>query len=283
MMLYPNRFESLIWGLLNFDGIETDLRLNADNELVIHHDTQQKGRLIMKMSSEECRRRKIPIFTEFLQHKLVKDAYNSGKHFILEPKAKCAGFKDSSDRFFIRDKFMEAMDENNYKIQNNLHIMSFTEELLYPFKDDKIRLYPIFPQANTCAYKKIFSFMLIKPIIKFWLKSPKGVLKYVYEKGYAGCLMAFPYFYLSNLVYFQRKRAILDYAKELNLTLFGYFYIKKLEKKYKGHTFVITDLTQYYPQSFLDQGVIIAHRGSGKNNVEITTDEYNDLMSLVYD
>ena len=112
---------------------------------------------------------------------------------------------------------------------------------------------------------------------------PKGVLKYVYDKWHAGCLLAYPYFYLSNLVYFQRKQAILDYAKELNLTILGNFYFKKLEKKYMGHTFVFTDNTQYYPQSFGDKGVIIAHRGSGKNNVEIPIDEYNKLMSLVYD
>ena len=124
--------------------------------------------------------------------------------------------------------------------------------------------------------------MLIKPVVKFWMKSPKGVLRYVHEKGYAGCLLSFPYFYISNLVYFQKKDDILALAKELNLTIFGSFYLKKLEKKYKGHTFVFTDKTYYYPQTFVpENGVIIAHRGSGKNRVTIPDEEYNDLVTLI--
>ena len=35
-----NSIPSLTHGITNYDGIELDLRLTADNELVIHHDAK---------------------------------------------------------------------------------------------------------------------------------------------------------------------------------------------------------------------------------------------------
>ncbi len=279
--LRANHFESLIWGLNNFDGIETDLRLNADDELVLYHDTKHGRRSVREMSSDECRNENIVIFKDFLSHPEVIDAKKAGKTFIFEPKPDCEWYRDVSQPDYFRKIFLQTIDDHNFSIDNNLHLMSFSEAMLKPFIEDGINVYPIYPLANFCVYKNRWSLLLLKPLSFYFKHSPKSLLRYTKDRGYTGALMSFPYFYGLNKLFRESRVDIIEYAIELDLAIIANLYFPKLERKYDD-MILLTDNTRIYPNYSSNNGKIIAHRGCGANDVKIPISEYKELQSLVY-
>ena len=93
MKILPNTYEGLIWGMKNFDGIETDLRLTLDDGVVIFHDCYlQTGEKIEELTEMELKDKGIPTLGKFLDlEEVVK--LSKDKIMFLELKPNCRGKK----------------------------------------------------------------------------------------------------------------------------------------------------------------------------------------------
>ena len=94
MKILPNTYEGLIWGMKNFDGIETDLRLTLDDGVVIFHDCYlQTGEKIEELTEKELADKGIPTLSKFLNlEEVVK--LSKDKIMFLELKPNCGGKKE---------------------------------------------------------------------------------------------------------------------------------------------------------------------------------------------
>lgn len=275
--LRANHFDSILWGLLNFDGIETDLRLNKENDIVLYHDTKHRWKPMNKMSTEQCRSHGIVVLKDLLQHKIVRDANRKGLQFIFEYKSDCYGYKDKSDTDRFRNVLFDTLDGEQFRVDKNTHLMAFAEKLLAPFQNDDLQTYPIYPLANFCVYKNRWSMLLVKPITFYFKHTTIQLLESTAAKGYSGALFSFPYFYGLNKLYRESREDIFQKVEDLDINLIGNFYFPSLERKYDNYI-LLTDNTKYYPMHSKNGGKIIAHRGCGANDVKIPVTEYQDLM-----
>ena len=94
MRLEPNTVAGLIWGLQNFDAVEFDIRLTADENLAIYHDPNlPDGRIIRKMTSEEIKSEGIPLFSDFILLPEILQLTSEGKSLWIEIKPNCLNRK----------------------------------------------------------------------------------------------------------------------------------------------------------------------------------------------
>jgi DNA polymerase elongation subunit (family B) len=170
MKILPNTYEGLIWGMKNFDGIETDLRLTLDDGIVIFHDCYlQTGEKIEELTEKELADKGIPTLSKFLNlEEVVK--LSKDKIMFLELKPNCRGKKritrEISEKFY--EKVNQIILESNIS-KNNIKILSFSKQMLRPFMDE-YKCYPILPDVNECNN----SFVTLKAVPQFLGKSIKN-------------------------------------------------------------------------------------------------------------
>ena len=187
--LLPNTYEGLIWGLTNFDGIETDIRLTKDNGLVIHHDPHlESGELISELSLEELEQRGIPTLARFLSFKQVVELSQT-KRMYIELKPNCTGTKRIVTD--IKQTFFEAFEKVVSKSEVNqeaINLISFCKDLLDPFAS-KYKCYPLLPDVNECSQ----SFVVLKAMPQILGRSLTTEIKRAKQRGFAGVFYARQY------------------------------------------------------------------------------------------
>ena len=102
MKLLQNTIAGLLFGLNNFDGIETDIRLTKDKGLVLHHDPMLKdGTFLIELTVDELRDRGVPSLGDFFSHADLAGLLEKGKVMWIETKPNCKG------RFPIKEEIAQ--------------------------------------------------------------------------------------------------------------------------------------------------------------------------------
>ena len=156
MKLLQNTVEGLLFGLNNFDGIETDIRITKDKGLVIHHDPMLKdGTFLVDLTVDELKERGVPSLEDFFSHPDLQGLLKKGKVLWIETKPNCKGKFPVKREIAqdIYDEFTKLVEQYNIP-RDNIHILSFAKELLQPFIKD-YKPYPILPYVNECDQRWI--------------------------------------------------------------------------------------------------------------------------------
>lgn len=133
---YENTYESVLLGMNdeNIDGIEVDIRLTKDNEIIVFHDMEidrvcNGSGLVKDMTLEEIRNYKLG--NNIINNKLITleellQNHNHNKILIIE-------FKDEDIRNNI---FVEkALLILNRYSSNNIYLQSFSKEIVELLKN----------------------------------------------------------------------------------------------------------------------------------------------------
>lgn len=267
MKLYPNTYTGLIWGLIHFDAIETDLRLSKDNKLIIYHDpTLPTGELIRDLTQEELVERDIPILQNFLKLKQVGE-FTKTKMLYLELKRDCKGGREEKT---LGELFFQAFKKLDLSIEN-IHLISFTTELLKPFVGT-YPCYPIIPNLNECS--KFLRRLRALPQLVF--KSMNSYLEEAVDMGWAGIFFARQVLNgpLSRL--HPSYEEMVQTAKEKQLVI-GMNVLSITEENTYNALARFTDDLVNPRRAKEGEGPIIAHRGTGHNGIDVAEEDVPQL------
>ncbi len=270
MYIAPNSVDGLLWGLKNFDGIETDLRLSKNHEIFIHHDPfLEDGRYLSDLSSAQLSELGIPKLSDFFNLPTVKDYADKGKRFLLELKPNCNGKK--SVVFEIRQRFRESFDqvvETSGVNPESITIISFSEVLLDAFVDT-YKCVPLLPSLNECESLKITRWRYLKLMGKFLSNRLPSYMKYAKKKGYHGVYFAREYIMGGLSRWHGSYSSKIALAKELELELGTNTGSASKDPVYP-ELLRVTDDTSIFPRHASEgEGKIIAHRGTGTKGVHV--------------
>ncbi len=251
----------------NFDGVEFDIRLSKDKELVIHHDHVISSKeIISELESEKLKSQGVPLLKDFFQYENARQQIKSGKALWIELKPNCNNLIRESQEISedIFQSLMNAIDD--FKVpRSSVKILSFSEELLTPFAlEGDFPVYQIIPDINECSYK----FRIVKALVYILRNSLTWHISKAQEKKYSGVLFARQYLMglirLRHPSYTKMKLYIHD-GFELGTNLGNV----DLESKYPLlHRF--TDNTGIFPRFAKNgEGQIIAHRGTGIKGIKL--------------
>ena len=266
--LYPNTIEGLCWGLQNFDGIETDIRLGKDGLAVLHHDAHTRdGDKIEFMNEEACHNQNVPLFREFLANETVHYELAKGKTLWIEFKPNCNNKKpikaEIADQLY--QSFVDVVSNSNLP-RSQIKVLSFAKELLEPVRlAGEYKAYPILPYVNECNNRGV----ILKGLTRLMMKSLKSHILDAEEKGYGGLLFARQYV----LGFLARRHPsypkLLKLVENTDIELGSNLGSVDAEKDFPNfHRF--SDKTQKFPRiSGNQKAQIIAHRGTGTKGVEI--------------
>ena len=276
MKILPNTYEGLIWGMNNFDGIETDLRLTLDDGVVIFHDCYlQTGEKIEELTEMELEDKGIPTLRKFLDlEEVVK--LSEDKIMFLELKPNCRGKKRITKE--ISEKFYERVNqiilESNIS-KNNIKILSFSKQMLKPFMEE-YKCYPILPDVNECDS----SFVTLKAVPQFLGKSIKNEIVNGKKIGYAGIMFARQYVMGWSKYRHPSYEKMVNLGKEFKIDLGTNLGTPQLEESFSKF-YRFSDILSDYPRNAKEgDGPIIAHRGTGTKGVEIPKEEYDNLITF---
>ncbi len=269
MKLLPNTIEGLIFGLSNFDGIETDIRLTKDEDLVLYHDpVLTSGEVIRELTLEQLKKKGVPSLLEFLTNEKIPNFMSKGRVMWIEFKSDCRrGWPVKAQiADIVYSKFAKIIDQADIS-PSNIKILSFYKELLAPVViDDRFQAYPITPYVNECNQKLIYPGGLPRIL----MKSLKWHVKNAVNENYKGVLFAKQYllgiFSLRHPKYDKIVELIDETGIELGTNLGS---IEREADFPRLHRF--SDETGKYPRhAKKGEGLIIAHRGTGTKGIEIT-------------
>ncbi len=270
MKLLPNTVEGLRWGLENFDGVEFDIRLTADDKLVIHHDpVTSAGNVIRERTQEELSDGGLPKLEEFFQDRKIQQSIRDGKTLFIELKPDCIGGKLTVEGLGVR--FRKAFDTvfNSTGLPSEeIRFLSFQKRLLDSFSDS-YKTYPILPEVDECKTYSSDLKMLLAYLPKVVGKSLKKHLKEAGERGYAGVFFARQYLFGPTKVFHPSYKKLVKLSREMGLDVGTNLGDYTLEPSYPA-LFRFSDQTSVYPRhAGKGEGKIIAHRGTGTKGVEI--------------
>lgn len=270
MHLKPNTIEGLKWGLKNFDGIETDLRLTKENQLVIHHDPVLKsGEPVKGLTINELKSKGVPPFRDFIQDPEVLRLAKNGKRFLLELKPNCSG-KAALTKEIAGDMtraLKKELDEAGFPF-DQITVISFQEELLLPLVEE-FQCAPLLPTLNECEVVEISGFTYLKLLGKFFKKRLPSYLKSANKKGFRGVYTAREYFVGGLSRYHGSYRKKLQIASDLEIELGTNLGSVEKEPEFP-ELLRVTDLTFKHPRhAKKGEGPIIAHRGTGTKGVTL--------------
>lgn len=269
LKLLPNTIDGLLFGLSNFDGIETDIRLTKDEDLVLYHDpVLASGEVIRKLTLEQLKNKGIPSLLDFLSHEKIPDFMSQGKVMWIEFKSDCKrGWPVKSQIVdILYSKFTKIIDQADIS-PSNIKVLSFYKELLAPVvKDERFQVYPIIPYVNECNTKLIYPGGLPRIL----MKSLKWHMKNAVVENYNGVLFAKQYLMGIFSLRHPKYEKIVNLMDETGIELGTNLGRIDLEANYNRlHRF--SDNTEKYPRyAKKGEGLIIAHRGTGTKGVEIT-------------
>ena len=269
MKLLPNTIDGLLFGLSNFDGIETDIRLTKDEDLVLYHDpVLASGEVIRELTLEQIRNKGIPSLLDFLSHEKIPGLMSKGRVMWIEFKSDCRrGWPVKSQiADIVYSKFAKIIDQTDIS-SSNIRLISFYKELLAPVvKEDRFQTYPILPYVNECNQRLIYPGGLPRIL----MRSLKWHIKNAVEENYKGILFAKQYLFGIFSLRHPNYDKIVELIDETGIELGTNLGKIDLEAKYNRlHRF--SDNTGTYPRhANPGEGMIIAHRGTGTKGVEIT-------------
>lgn len=276
--LEPNTIDGLLFGMNNFDSIETDIRLTKDDKLLLHHDPFDKfGRYISEMTMEQCLKHGLPSLTQLLEHKEIHDLAVKGKKMWIEFKPNCQNKKSIHTEIVTKlyDKFVEEVDQSGIK-RDAIKILSFQQEFLNPVAEDDIfPAYLIHPYINECNN----DYIMLKAFPRIIRHNIKWQIKDAMKKNFKGVLIARQYLMgpisLLNPTYDKLCDLMDSTGMEIGTNL-GSVELEKIFPRF--HRF--SDKTQKYPRyAKKGEGLIVAHRGTGTKGVNIPDDsEKHHLM-----
>lgn len=266
--LYPNTIEGLSWGLQNFDGIETDIRLGKDDLAVLHHDAfTNNGDKIEYMDEDDCHSQNIPLFHEFLANEIVHQELSKGKTLWIEFKPNCNNRKpikaEIADRLY--QSFVDVVSKSNLP-KSQIKVLSFAKELLEPVRlAQEYKPYPILPYVNECNNRGV----ILKGLTRLLMKSLKSHIEDAEKKGYGGILFARQYVVGPLARRHPSYSKLLKMIENTDIELGSNLGAVELEKDFPNfHRF--SDKLQKYPRiSGNPKAQIVAHRGTGTKGVEI--------------
>ncbi len=281
--LKANQILSLKWGLLNFDGIETDLRITSDNKVVIHHDYYTStGDIIEKTESSKLLKQGVPLLKDFLADDIVIKYLTSSddrRSFWLEIKTPCPkkGYPIASDAEKYANTVLELLD-NVKPEKSRVGFISFNWDYLKAFNElSEYKVYPIMPTINECTSHKI---MVLKALPGFFAHSLSYHINKAkslnfggifFSKLYVEGFLSFRHPSYKKLLSFQTKDFILGI--DVNS--------EEEENKYRLiHRF--TDRVRPFPRHKKNgEGDIIAHRGVGIKGISLDEKEWKEFIERV--
>ncbi|RMG30580.1 MAG: hypothetical protein D6732_16055 [Methanobacteriota archaeon] len=270
MELQPNTIEGLKWGLKNFDGIETDLRLTKDGRLAIHHDPILKsGEVVAQLTLQELMDKGIPSFEAFVSDEEVQRFAKNGKRFLFELKPNCEGkkavCKDIAET--LAKSFRSSLEETGFPTEN-ITVISFQEDLLKPLVEE-FNCAPLLPNLNECAVKEISGFTYVKLLGKFFSRRLPRILKNARKAGYSGVYTAREYFVGPLSRYHGSLKKKLSIAENLGLELGTNLGNAEIEPEYPQLLRVSDDLKKFPRYAKAGEKPIIAHRGTGTKGIKL--------------
>lgn len=124
-----NTLESLVHGMRMFDGIEFDIRLTSDDQIIIHHDRtisvdpgllSGRSPFVEDWTLDELREFGFCSFEELLNHpEIQKAVQNEGKVLVVETKRPSLNVKRSGG-FFARKKHDVHMGRTMHRAEQLL-------------------------------------------------------------------------------------------------------------------------------------------------------------------
>lgn len=266
--LLPNTLDGLKWGLENFDGVEFDIRLSGNDNLVIHHDpVTADNKLISSMNENDLKSNNMFLLNEFFMHTDVISSVKNGKYLWIEIKPNCEGKNNVSSA--IADKLysqlMNELDETKFP-KENIRILSFSKDLLDPVaQDNELKAYPILPYINECN----LNFVAAKALPKIIFRSLKSHMEECLTKNYQGVLFARQYIMGLLSLRHSSYQKLTELMSKMDLELGSNLGNVELESHFPlFHRF--TDKTTQYPRyAKSGEGQIIAHRGTGTKGIII--------------
>jgi hypothetical protein len=268
LKLLPNTIDGLIFGLSNFDGIETDIRLTKDEDLVLYHDpVLANGEMIRELTLEQLRSRGIPSLLDFLSHEKMPGLMSKGRVMWIEFKSDCRrGWPVKAQiSDILYSKFVKIIDQADIS-PSNIKVLSFYKELLAPaVKDERFQVYPITPYVNECNKKLIYPGGLARIL----MRSLKWHMKNAVTENYNGLLFAKQYLLGIFSLRHPKYEKIVELMDETGIELGTNLGNIDLETDYNRlHRF--SDETEKYPRhAKKGEGLIIAHRGTGIKGLDI--------------
>lgn len=266
MKLQPNTLTGLSWGLAHFDGIEFDLRITKDDNLVIVHDAAlSSGEIISDLTTDQLVSKGIPTFQEFLELPTINELTKKGRHLWIELKPTCIEKKRQIDA--ISDKIHQAfwgiVDQTQFD-PSVMRIIGFPKDLLQPFVDD-IDVHPIMPDINECDN----SFVTLKAMPKFFRKSLKWHMEEAVDRNFAGIMFARQYFMGWMSFRHPSYEKLIQFGRDMDLELGTNLGDPALEADYPKFHRVSDKLTDFPRHAKEGDGEIIAHRGTGTKGIEV--------------
>lgn len=177
-----NTLKSLRHGILHSDGVEFDLRLTSDGELVIHHDSvvsipeqERKGRpkWVDLWSLDELREVGFTSFEDFIQDSIVKEQWiEHGKMACLEFKRphllspNGRGLVNKSRQYQYMSKAIklaeEILDANEIPNENSV-FYAFFRGMQKVTEKSKIKrnwaeLMPSIPSIGNRTFKRMYAY-----------------------------------------------------------------------------------------------------------------------------
>jgi glycerophosphoryl diester phosphodiesterase len=269
MKLLPNTLDGLKWGLNNFDGVEFDIRLSKENDLVIHHDPiTSERKIIAKMSINELKNNNLFLFQDFLNDEDILSAVSSGRTLWIELKPNCKGKKIESKSIAEKmyRQIINELEATKFP-KNNIRILSFSKDLLDPIaQDGTFPCYPILPSINECNPK----FITLQGLPRVIFKSLKSHIIEATQKNYRGVLFARQYIFGPIALRHPSYQNLVKMMDEYDIELGSNLGSVELEPEFERfHRF--SDKTHIFPRfSKKGHGQIIAHRGTGTKGINIS-------------
>ncbi len=270
MHLLPNTIEGLKWGLKNFDGVETDLRLTKDEKLVIHHDPVLKsGETVAELTLSELVEKGVPSFDGFLMDTEIQSFAKQGKRFLLELKPNCRGKEAVSTEIaeIMAESLRTSLEISNFPT-DSITFISFQENLLKPLVQE-YKCAPLLPKLNECSVKEISGFTYLKLLGIFFSKRLPKYLKHAKKEGFTGVYTAREYFVGMMARYHGSYRKTLQLAQELGIELGTNLGTAQREPDFPELLRVSDDLQTFPRYAGVNEAPIIAHRGTGTKGVKI--------------
>ncbi len=265
MRLSPNTYTGLVWGLTNFDAIETDLRLTKDDGLAIFHDSAlPSGERIADLTIDEVEERGIPSLRKFFALSEVVEL-SKNRAMFLELKPDCDGkiliTKGMGERFL--QAFNAELKASEVDPQA-IRFLSFSTQLLDPFVD-QYPCYPIFPNVSEC----VTALVVLRAMPQVIFKSLGRTLDTAVKRRWAGVFFARQYIFGITSWFHPSYEKLVRKAEQLGLLLGTNLGTPDLEEEYSALA-RFTDKLQNYPRRAKDgEGFIVAHRGTGTKGVEV--------------
>lgn len=273
MQLTPNTYTGLAFGLTYFDGIETDIRLTKDNDIVIFHDSYlETGEKVEDLSLSELTSRGIPSLRGFFSIQEIQELVKT-KDVYIELKPNCAGRSrvvDSIiDQFY--DSFMRVVEETGIT-KDNIKLISFVKDLLDPFTNE-FDCYPLLPDVNECSDR----FVILKALPQVLRRSLETELHRARERGFSGIFFAREYVMGWTSWRHPSYENIIQLAEELGMLLGTNLGTPDLEFDFPEFVRFSDKLATYPRYSKHGENPIIAHRGTGTKGVTVPDEDIPDI------